>query len=316
MARRKNSDERQSIFADDPVVNVLSRTLAWESAIRRRGANEIEEIGELVRRVRYELGMPTRQLAYDEGWYKSNVEEIDQYASIRAGSAYNWRFLNLPSHLSVRNLAWEPVIKAFNPTVEEKLVSFEIILGEPAYPSLKIYVGSGKPTMKEEYINKRAIYMLLLHDKDSTEKVKESLYIGKADVAAERMEQHIRGKDPIYYFMAFPNETEPQFNGDVRDATEALMIGFWSEIAEMANGNLGTTIMPLSKSDFHMSILLTTAISAAYVYGVRKLSEEISKELALKIPFQIPFLNPPRMSGWPICYTQKDPRPTIVDDKE
>jgi hypothetical protein len=318
MAARQIANERQELYTDDPVINVLSRILAWEAEVRGHSADEITRMGQLVREVRHALGISISQEYYTKEWYENNQKNIKQQVLRKGTPATNWRFLNLPSHLVVRTLASDPVISQVDTTTHEKLISFKIVFGDPVIPSLKICIGVGLPPNNDEQIEKRAIY-LLLHDEKKVRKEKERLYIGKADIVSERIPQHLKGKQPHYYFMALPFETEPQFNGDVRDATEALMIAFWSEVAAVSNNNFGTTVKPISKSDFHMSILLTTAISAAYVFTVQneEISKKVSEGLALgNNKVKIPFLmqSGSKYKEWPDCYTNYKSTISLMDE--
>jgi hypothetical protein len=319
----RKTQNSELLCTDDPIINVLSRKFAWEGEIRGRGIDEVD--GERsVARVRYELGF-TGKGTNNKSWYNDNKDRIHKLTQAKKETEPDWRFLYLPSHLNVRTLAWDADVDKVNTKAGEKLVSFDIVFGDPVIPALTIFIGVGVPE-RNDFIKKRAIYLLLHKETDS-----ESLYIGKADNGSQRIKQHQVPKKPFYYFLAFPKDTEAQFNGDVRDATEALMIAFWSEIANVSNSNLGTTIKPLSAADFHMAILLTSAISAAYTFTVRNtkeildklktnnvryLGDEINLALGLsnETKLQIPFIRKTEgrnLNGWGECYLTTNPDPLV-----
>lgn len=266
MERKIN--ERLTLSYPDPLVGVFLRVLAWEVFTNHEKYRSKEITTHLLKMVRSELGLkPLKGGASQEFINKllksgelKNME--DNYFKIPSDELWNssssWRLLNCPMHGATRKLSDLPVVRSLKISNVDYSV-FNIALRNPAFDTIKIFVGKDKPN-KGKILKKRGLYILGLED--------GSLYIGQSTEFGTRSSSHFSSKKIKWWFFFSP--TKINISKDTLDAAESLMISYWNEICYIHNHNRGSD----QKPDFislQQGILFAQSCSAIFIWFAREI---------------------------------------------
>ena len=273
---------------DNPVDAVFLRILAWELYVAKRNPRVTDLCEDQVQLAREELGLNEFKKG---GGARDFIQKLrPNFLSpnqtppvpIEKGWKENWRLLYLPSHSTVRQASKGPVEESINETAAQK--EFRITLRNPSLPTLRVFVGTGKPSFDEQTKSLRGLYFLREED---------GLYIGKTDEFEVRHGGHLKEKRPIWWVLVSPEDAD-NFTLDTLGAAEGLLISFWNEVSVIKNNKRGCDRKP-PFIYLQPAILMTEAASAVLLWLIREKKDLFPK--GSSIPFK-----KPGIKGWPECY--------------
>ena len=285
-----------------PVVAVFLRILAWEHYVAKRQLSVGHVVTQQLQTARRDLGLAPNAARSTSGAADDLVQRLRTQNLLspkntdpvptESGWADAWRLHYLPPHNLVRQLSFLPMTIDHSPQGSPQgFCEYVMTLRDPAIPRLRLAAGT-LSQVATTCANRRGVYFLRLP---------ETLYVGKSDEIDVRLGQHIKKKNPLWCVFLSLEDDGSSFSLDALGATEGLLISFWNEVCDIANGNRGSDRKP-APMYLQQAVLFATGASAALLWLVRL---QIATGLT---GWELPFKRWNDASkSWPGCYL-KDPR--------
>lgn len=288
-----------------PLDALVLRQIAWEVFIQ--GNKEIQGnpnlkgiVQELIPGVRKELGLDPNQ-GNQSALADSFVSDYFKKGFLKDWGPEIWWALHAPFHGQTRKISEKPQIS----DIEQhsgNLYGFQIQYDLQS-PRLNVLIGVNYPVDYFNETDHRALYILNVVENDSNT---PALYIGQATSIRDRLKEHLSDKKKIviWWFMAYPDEESVDFNTEILDVAELMLIHYWGEVAELANTKRTSNDLHPSEKAIIAGSKISQLISASYIWTLRKQQKQIANKLGLDIQKQWlpPFHKWQGTPGWSECY--------------
>ena len=265
---------------DDPLDAVFLRIMAWEIYIAKKNFRAKDITGELLQFVRQELGLPLTTGGAPQQFINdlrtANLIETNDHEIFPTNANIweaEWRLLYCPSHGATRHLSQMPIVSIDNKQ-QKGHVSFLITLRDSALSSIKVFIGTDRPTgLNSPIMKSRGIYVLGLENNGS----ENEIYIGKTTEFGVRSHDHFKSKNIKWWIFFSPEEIS--LSKDALDAAESLMISYWSEISYVRNKNRGSDQKP-ELIYLQQANLFVKSCSAIYIWLARSIGSGLGDEIS------------------------------------
>jgi hypothetical protein len=258
-----------------------------------------EEIRELIRKVRVELGLKEKTTTINKDAGDFVRKHYGEPTFLKKYEGEEWWLLQAPTHYDVRNMASNVTLQKGS-ALSGNLYGFELAFGADS-PSFSILVGTGYP---EEYFKDNDHRVLYFLRQDHGAK-KQGLYIGQATSAKDRLYTHLKNKDKeiSWWFMAYPKKGD--FNLEILTVAEYMLINFWKEIiSPVHNEQIQRQDLHPTEKALESGSKIAKGISAAYLWVLKHQSNNLADKFSLDIKnhWLPPFYDWKGVQGWNKCY--------------
>lgn len=293
--------------SQSPLDSLMMRQIAWEVFVK--GNKEIQGntnlkgiIQERIPGIRKELGLDPDQ-GNQSGIadaFVNNPAYFNKNGVLKDWNQETWWVLYAPFHGVTRKMSEKPQSSDIE-THSGNLYGYQIQYDLQS-PRLNILVGVNYPEGYFDTTDHRALYILRVVEEPQKT---PALYIGQATSIRDRLGEHLRDnrKQVVWWFAAYPEESM-DFNTEILDVGELMLIHYWGEVVDLANKKRTNTDLHPSKKAIETGTQISQLISATYIWTLRKQQKHIAQKLGLDVQKQWlpPFHKWQGTPGWSECY--------------
>lgn len=291
--------------SQSPLDALMVRQIAWEIFVQDNKSihgnpNLKGIVQELIPGIRKELGLDPNQ-GNQSAVADTFINNHFKKGILKGWDAEMWWALHAPFHGQVRKMSDKPQVSEIE-IHSGNLYGFQIQYDLQS-PRLNVLVGVNYPEIYFGDHDHRALYILNVIEGSQKE---PALYIGQATSMRDRLKEHLRDekKKVVWWFLAYPDEDGVDFNTEILDVGELMLIHYWGEVVELANTKRTSNDLHPSEKAINMGAQISQLISATYIWILRKQQKQIAKKLNLDIQKEWlpPFYKWQGTPGWSECY--------------